>query len=191
MITAAGAIAGGGDWATIRAVDILDSLVRRLPDGAVVTDSQARQERAIDCWPLALLRQVRGDGLPEPAAVVFPSATAEVATVLAWASETGTAVTPRGGGSGVCGGAEAAAGSVVLDLSRMDKVTDVDLVSRVVHVQAGVRGDQLEAALAGHGLTMVTIRSRSLFPPLAAGSRPVRRGRHPRDSARSRTCCSG
>src|SRR5215469_15145994 len=58
------------------------------------------------------------------------------------------------GGSGVCGGAEAAAGSVVLDLSRMDEITDVDLVSRVVHVQAGVRGDQLEDALAGHGLTV-------------------------------------
>jgi alkyldihydroxyacetonephosphate synthase len=150
----AGAVAGGGDWATIRAVDILDSLVRRLPDGAVVTGGQPVQERAIDCWPLALLRQVRGDGLPEPAAVVFPFATEDVAAVLAWASNTGTAVIPRGGGSGVCGGAEAGAGSVVLDLSRMDKVTDVDVVSRVVHVQAGVRGDRLEDALAGHGLTV-------------------------------------
>ena len=154
MITAASAIARGGDWATIRAVDILDSLVRRLPDGAVVTDGQTTGERAIDCWPLALLRQVRGDGLPVPAAVVFPAATEDVAAVLAWASETGTAVIPRGGGSGVCGGAEAGAGSVVLDLSRMDKITDVDLVSRVVHVQAGVRGDRLEDALARHGLTV-------------------------------------
>src|SRR5215469_412365 len=154
MNASAGAFGGTGDWATIRAVDILDSLVRRLPDDAVVTSGQAVQERAIDCWPLALLRQVRGDGLPEPAAVVFPSATPEVATVLAWASNTGTAVIPRGGGSGVCGGAEAGAGSVVLDLSRMDEITDVDLVSRVVHAQAGVRGDQLEDALAGHGLTV-------------------------------------
>ena len=72
MITGAGAIAGGGDWVTIRAVDILDSLVRRLPGGAVVTAGQTTGERAIDCWPLALLRQVRGDGLPVPAAVVFP-----------------------------------------------------------------------------------------------------------------------
>ena len=45
-------------------------------------------------------------------------------------------------------------GSVVLDLSGMNRVTGVDLVSRVVHVQAGVRGDQLEDVLAGHGLTV-------------------------------------
>jgi len=76
-----------------------------------------------------------------------------VATVLAWASQTSTAVIPRGGGSGVCGGAQAEAGSVVLDLSRMDQVGGVDLVSQTVSVQAGVRGDQLEDALAEHGLT--------------------------------------
>ena len=141
------------DWATIRAVDTLNVLARRLPGGAVVTDGQTLRERAIDCWALGLLRRARGDDLPTPAAVVFPASTEDVAAVMAWASETGTAVIPRGGGSGVCGGAEGDARSVVLDLSRMDKVIGVDLISRAVHVQAGVRGGQLEDALAGHGLT--------------------------------------
>ena len=36
----------------------------------------------------------------------------------------------------------------------MNSVTGVDLVSQVVHVQGGVRGDQLEDVLAGHGLTV-------------------------------------
>ncbi len=132
----------------------LDILVSRLPGGTVQTGAEILRERAIDSWALALLRRVRGDELPAPAAVVFPSRTEEVATVLAWASETATAVIPRGGGSGVCGGAQADAGSVVLDLSRMDRVGQVDLVSQTVDVQAGVRGDQLEEALAGHGLTV-------------------------------------
>jgi alkyldihydroxyacetonephosphate synthase len=135
-------------------VDTLDILVSRLPDGTVTTDAGILRERAIDSWALALLRRVRGDELPVPAAVVFPAGTEDVATVMEWASHTHVAVIPRGGGSGVCGGAEAAAGSVVLDLSRMDKVTDVDPVSQVVRVQAGVRGDQLEDVLAGHGLTV-------------------------------------
>jgi len=135
-------------------VSPLDILVSRLPDGTVSTDAEILRERATDSWALALLRQVQGDELPEPAAVVFPASTEEVATVLAWASETATAVVPRGGGSGVCGGAQADAGSVVLDLSRMDRVGPVDLVSRTVDVQAGVRGDQLEEALAGPGLTI-------------------------------------
>jgi alkyldihydroxyacetonephosphate synthase len=145
---------GSGDWATIRAVDTVSRLARRLPGGAVVTNDETLRERATDCWALGLLRRARGDDLPAPAAAVFPTSTEDVATVMAWASETGTAVVPRGGGSGVCGGAEGAAGSVVLDLARMDKVTAVDLVSRVVHVQAGVRGEQLEDALAQHGLTV-------------------------------------
>ena len=132
----------------------LDDLARGLPGGTVSTDAETLRERAIDSWALALLRRVRGDELTEPAAVVFPVSTAEVATVLAWASETGTAVIPRGGGSGVCGGAEADQGAVVLDLSRMDRVGPVDPVSQTVDVQAGVRGDRLEEALAEHGLTV-------------------------------------
>ncbi len=126
----------------------------RLPPGAVATDAEVVGEHAIDSWALALLRRVRGDQLPVPAAVVFPASTDEVATVLAWASQTRTAVIPRGAGSGVCGGAQASAGAVVVDLSRMDRITGVDLVSRAVHAQAGVRGDRLEDFLAGHGLTV-------------------------------------
>jgi alkyldihydroxyacetonephosphate synthase len=135
-------------------VDPIDVLARRLPDGAVTTDADILRQRAIDSWALALLRRVRGDELPVPAAVVFPARTEEVATVLAWAGEARTAVIPRGGGSGVCGGAVAAAGSIVLDLSRMNHITGVDPVSQVVQAEAGVRGDQLEDVLAGHRLTV-------------------------------------
>ena len=131
----------------------VDLLVSRLPAGTVSTDAQVSRERAIDSWTLDLLRLVRGDELPAPDAVVFPASTQDVATVLAWATETATAVIPRGAGSGVCGGAQARAGAVILDLSLMDRVGHVDLVSQTVDVQAGVRGDRLEEALAGHGLT--------------------------------------
>ena len=133
----------------------LDILASRLPDGTVSTDPQTLREHAIDSWSLALLRRVRGDDLPEPAAVLFPARTGEVATILAWASQTGTAIIPRGAGSGVCGAAQAEAGTdtVVLDLSRMDRIGEVDVISRTVDVQAGVRGDRLEKELAKLGLT--------------------------------------
>jgi alkyldihydroxyacetonephosphate synthase len=156
--------AGPAAWVTIRGVDTLNLLASRLPDGAVTTDAEILHERAIDSWALALLRRVRGDELPLPAAVVFPASTQDVATVMAWASQTRTTVIPRGGGSGVCGGAQAAAGSVILDLSRMNAITDVDLISRVVQVQAGVRGGQLDEALAEHGLTV------GHYPQSIAGS---------------------
>ena len=135
----------------------LDILASRLPGGTVSTDPQTLYDHAIDSWSLALLRRVRGDDLPEPAAVIFPARTEEVATVLAWASQTGTAVIPRGAGSGVCGGAQADTQAdtqaVVLDLSRMDRIGPVDPESQTVEVQAGVRGDRLEEELAKSGLT--------------------------------------
>jgi alkyldihydroxyacetonephosphate synthase len=134
-------------------VSALDLLVSRLPGGTVSTDAKVRNERAIDSWTLDLLRRVRGDELAKPDAVVFPASTQDVATVLTWASETGTAVIPRGAGSGVCGVPANMASAVVLDLSRMDRIGDVDLVSQTVTVQAGVRGDRLEAALAEKDLT--------------------------------------
>jgi alkyldihydroxyacetonephosphate synthase len=134
-------------------VSALDLLVSRLPADTISTDPKILTERAADSWTLDLLRRVRGDELPEPAVVVFPARTDEVATVLAWATGTGTAVIPRGAGSGVCGAAQAQAGAVVLDLSRMDRIGDVDLVSQTVTAEAGVRGDRLEEALARHDLT--------------------------------------
>jgi alkyldihydroxyacetonephosphate synthase len=85
--------------------------------------------------------------------VVFASTTEHVATTLAWAQETGAAVVPRGGGTGLTGGAEAVQRSVVIDLSRMDRILSVDDVSQTVTVQAAVKGGSLEAALAGRGLT--------------------------------------
>jgi alkyldihydroxyacetonephosphate synthase len=135
-------------------MDTLDLLVSRLGRDAVVTDPAALREGSIDRWTLALLRRARGDEPPAPAAIVLPGSTEEVAIALAWASQTRTTVIPRGAGSGVCGGAQAEAGSVVLDLSRLDTVTSVDLVSQAVSVQAGMRGDRLEAVLGQHGLTV-------------------------------------
>jgi len=134
-------------------VSPLDILASRLPGNTVSTDPQTLHDHATDSWSLALLRRVRGDDLPEPIAVISPARTEEVATILAWATETGTAVIPRGAGSGVCGGAQAEADAVVLDLSRMDRIGPIDAESQTVDVQAGVRGDRLEEELAKSDLT--------------------------------------
>ncbi|MFN2589731.1 MAG: FAD-binding oxidoreductase, partial [Actinomycetota bacterium] len=135
-------------------MDPLSALRARLPDGRVLTDPEELRARSHDWWALALLREVRGDDRPMPSGVVLPASTEEVATALSWAGETGVAVVPRGAGSGVSGGAEPANGSVVLDLSDMDRVIAVDEVSATVHVEAGIRGDRLEAALESRGLTV-------------------------------------
>lgn len=101
-----------------------------------------------------MLRERRGERLPPPAAVVFPRTTDQVGTVLAWATETGTPVVPRGAGSGVVGGALPVRRGIVLDLSRMDALVSVDQESLAVTVQAGIRGGRLEKELEARGLTL-------------------------------------
>lgn len=130
------------------------SLESALPPGAVSTEPEELVQVAIDWWPLLVVQRSRGVSHELPRAVVRPTSTKEVSTVLAWASESATAVVPRGLGSGVCGGAMAVEGSIVLDLSRMNRVLSLDLESQVVEVEAGIRGDALEGELEAHGLTL-------------------------------------
>jgi alkyldihydroxyacetonephosphate synthase len=120
----------------------------------IATDAETLGSMTADWWPLALLRRVRGDAPELPAAVVRPSSTEDVARVLAWASANVIAVVPRGGGSGVCGGAVAPQGSVVIDMRAMNRVREIDVESQIVHTDAGVLGDELEAALNHHGLML-------------------------------------
>lgn len=143
-----------GPRATIRVVDPLALLASRLPPDAFTIESVDLAEGSRDWWTLAMLRETRGDGASLPAAVVRPATTEDVATVLAWASETRTPVVARGGGSGVCGGVRPSAGWIVLDLSRMDRILDLDVESQVVHVEAGMNGERLEAELQANGLTL-------------------------------------
>jgi alkyldihydroxyacetonephosphate synthase len=135
-------------------VETLESLAARLPEGAVSTHPGEISSRSRDLWALALLRERRGEALPRAMAVVFPRSTEDVAEVLSWAQRTGTPVIPRGGGSGVSGGAQAAWRSLVLDLSQMSRVVSIDQESLAVEVEAGIRGDRLESTLGRHGLTL-------------------------------------
>jgi alkyldihydroxyacetonephosphate synthase len=135
-------------------VTALDALIARLPPGTVSTHPGELAAHARDRWALAMLREARGDRVTPPAGLVFPRSTEHVATTLAWAQETETAVVPRGAASGLAGGAEALQRSVVLDLSLMDTILAIDTVSQTVDAQAGVRGSGLEAALASRGLTI-------------------------------------
>jgi alkyldihydroxyacetonephosphate synthase len=135
-------------------VDALSSLVGRLPAGTVSTHHGELLSHARDRWALALLREARGDRVSPPTAVVFPTTTHQVSAVLEWAGETGTAVVPRGAGTGLTGGAESVHRSIVLDLSRMNRIVGIDEVSQTVQAEAGARGGDVEAALADRGLTL-------------------------------------
>jgi FAD/FMN-containing dehydrogenase len=138
-------------------MDDLTALTALLPAGAVSTHHGELAARAHDRWALALLRAVRGDRVSPPAAVVWPADTSQVAAVLAWAEETGTAVVARGGGTGRAGGAQAVPKSIVLETTRMNRVLAVDEVSQIVRAEAGVRWAGLEGAAQARGLSLEPI----------------------------------
>jgi glycolate oxidase len=77
---------------------------------------------------------------------------AEVRHVVRTCAEFRAPVVPRGAGTGLSGGANAADGSVVLDLSRMDQVLEIDRDNMTCVVQPGVVNNDLKAAVAEHGL---------------------------------------
>ena len=79
--------------------------------------------------------------------------------MLAWCGERDVAVVPVGGGTSVVGGIDARpgpghAGVVAVNLRALDRVLEVDPVSRAARIQAGATGPRLEEQLAQHGLTL-------------------------------------
>jgi alkyldihydroxyacetonephosphate synthase len=106
-----------------------------------------------------LVRAFRGRFDHPPDVVAHPADERELEAVLDWCANTGAAAIPFGGGTSVVGGVEAVlpegyAGAVTIDLRRMDRVLDVDRVSRAARIQAGATGPQLEEQLREHGLTL-------------------------------------
>ena len=94
-----------------------------------------------------------------PDVVAFPRDEADVIDLLDWCVDTGVAAVPYGGGSSVVGGVEcdvgdAYAGAVSIDLTAMDRVLDIDRVSRAARIQAGALGPVLEEQLRPHDYTL-------------------------------------
>jgi D-lactate dehydrogenase (cytochrome) len=89
---------------------------------------------------------------PPPAAVVFAESTAEVARIVAMASEYRAPVIPFGVGSSLEGHLLAVQGGISIDLGRMNKVLAIHAEDLTVTVQPGVTRKQLNEELKSTGL---------------------------------------
>jgi glycolate oxidase len=87
-----------------------------------------------------------------PQAVVFPETTEEVAAAVRVAHRHNVPVIPRGAGTGLSGGAVATVGGIVVALTRMKRILEVDVVNRIAVVEPGVVNLDLSRAVAHHGL---------------------------------------
>ncbi len=84
-----------------------------------------------------LLREPRGLFQGAASLVVRPGTTAEVAAVVKACAAAGVAIVPQGGNTGLCGGATSEAGMVLLSLSRMNRIRDIDPLDYTVTLEAG------------------------------------------------------
>ncbi|MFP4500140.1 MAG: FAD-binding oxidoreductase [Candidatus Hydrogenedentota bacterium] len=137
----------------------LDALRMALHPERVKTD---RFERAFHArgksYPdLVTLRSARFNRIPD--AVVYPESDAECLALLHLAGEKHFAVVPFGGGSSVVGGVTPIKGPshqgvVVADMTRMNRLLEIDETSQVATFEAGVYGPHLEEQLQARGYTL-------------------------------------
>ena len=124
--------------------------------GICDTSPHARATHAQGKALADIVGALRGSFPNPPDVVARPRDEADVEAVLAWAGDAGARVIPYGGGTSVVGAIEARfpEPAISLDLGALDRVLELDDVSRAARIQAGAAGPRLEAQLAESGMTM-------------------------------------
>lgn len=110
-------------------------------DGLRATDAQ-KHVYAFDAYTLEKAL---------PGVVVLPRTTEQVAAIARLCRQNGVPLVPRGAGTGLAGGALAHPNEVLVCLSRMNRVLDIDLPNRRLRAQAGAINIQLTKAVAPDG----------------------------------------
>jgi FAD/FMN-containing dehydrogenase len=112
---------------------------------AIVGERNAITDRQMQAPYLVEMRDMFHGGTPM---VLRPGSTAEVAEVLKLANETETAVVPQGGNTGLVGGQTPLNNEIVLSLTRLDRIREVDPTSNTLTCEAGVTLQRAREAAA-------------------------------------------
>ena len=129
---------------TYAVADLVRELRDAVDDGTVVSERDQLDAYTADTYWKALAARASGSPLGRPELVVLPASEDEVAATLRVANRHGVPVVPWGGGSGSQGGAIPTEGGIVLDLTRLDRILEVDEESLTVTAETGVNGLRLE-----------------------------------------------
>ncbi|MFD9660992.1 FAD-binding oxidoreductase [Rhodococcus sp. NPDC059968] len=123
---------------------LIDTLKELVPADIVVTDPDTMEGYRRDSADLVTAGK--------PIAVLRPRTTAQVSSIMKWATQTDTVVVPRGAGTGLSGGATALDNCVVVSMERMDSIREFDSTNHTVVVEAGVVNADVGRAVADAGL---------------------------------------
>ena len=124
-------------------MELVNHLRRIYPPEALVTDPA--RLTAYECDGLTALRQ-------RPLAVVFPTEEQQVAETVRLCHRLGVPFVARGSGTSLSGGSVPVAGGVVIALTRMNRILQLDPDNLRAVVQPGVINSQLSQAAAPYGL---------------------------------------
>ncbi|MFF8290298.1 FAD-binding oxidoreductase [Streptomyces sp. NPDC016309] len=124
--------------------ELLTRLRAGLPAEAVLTDPDVTTSYARDMASFC--------DAGTPAVVALPGTVDEVRHVMRTATELRVPVVPQGARTGLSGAANASDGCIVLSLTRMDRILEINPVDRVAVVEPGVVNAVLSRAVGEHGL---------------------------------------
>ncbi|MCP2075375.1 UNVERIFIED_ORG: FAD/FMN-containing dehydrogenase [Pseudomonas lini] len=124
--------------------ELIESIERLVGPAGLVRDPELMQGYLTD-WRNAY------QGLA--ALVVRPASTEALAAVVRLCHDAGVALVPQGGNTGLCGGSipDASGRQVVLSLSRMKRIREIDLANETITVEAGVILQHLQEAASQAG----------------------------------------
>ncbi|MYQ47098.1 FAD-binding protein [Streptomyces sp. SID4985] len=128
----------------VTADSLTGRLLAGLPAEAVLTDPEVTVSYANDMASFC--------PAGTPAVVVLPRTVEQVQHVMRTATELRVPVVPQGARTGLSGAANASEGCIVLSLTRMDRILEINPVDRVAVVEPGVVNATLSRAVGEHGL---------------------------------------
>ena len=122
----------------------LESLRRALPGSRVIGDTDVVRSLSAD--------QAEWAEVGTALAALRARSHDEVAAAVRACAELGIPVVARGAGTGLSGGANAVDGCLMLDLSGMDQVVEIDAENMIAVVQPGIVNNDFKAIVAEQGL---------------------------------------
>jgi alkyldihydroxyacetonephosphate synthase len=134
--------------------ELLEDLRQAVPEGTVSTADEVLERYTADTYWKALAARAAGSPLGRPDVVVKPNDDGEVAAVVKIANHHRVPVVPWGGGSGTQGASIPTQGGIVIDLTGMDRILEIDERSLTVTAEAGLNGKKLETELNRRGLML-------------------------------------
>jgi alkyldihydroxyacetonephosphate synthase len=132
---------------------IVDEL-RGVLGESVITDPATLKAHCRDLWVLNELRDLEGEALSHPLAVVESRSTEEVSRAMRLCREAGVAVVPFGGGSGVCGAIQVPEGAVVISTGKLQGLVALDSENLLATFRSGTNGMEAEKRVREDGLTI-------------------------------------